>query len=1856
MSSIDQRIVQMQFDNKQFEAGIASTLSSLDKLNQGLKLKGASDGLNNVSAAAKGFSLAGIANGVDSIANKFRTLSLVGIEALSHITNKIVDTGIEMVKSFTIDPIMEGFHNYETQINAVQTIMANTGLKGASGLAQVNKVLAELNTYANQTVYNFSDMAKNIGTFTAAGVKLDVATSSIKGIANLAALSGASAEQASGAMYQLSQAIAAGSVKLQDWNSVVNAGLGGKVFQTALVNTARNSGVAIDSIIKKAGSFRESLQKGWLTSDILTKTLTQFTGDLSLKQIEAMGYTKQQAEQIYQMGQTALQSATKIKTMSQLTQALREEVGTAYAAIFKTLFGDIGQATDLFSNIHNVAENALTGPIYALNNVLEGWSKLGGRTALIDGLTAGFKALGQIIGTIKAAFREVFPPETAKGLYDMTVSFRDFMEKLKMGGQTLDELKRTFAGAFAVIKIGWDIVSALAKAIFGLVGNVSQGSGGILKFTANIGDFLVKLEAAINKSQIFTKFFTDIAAVISIPIQLLEHLGKAIGELFGKFDGNKASKGLNDAANAMGKVSSAGNVALVIWNAIATVLRPVGNAIKSITDTVKGFFHNLGTGGSTTSQGFWSILAFLQTLLAGGFLVTLTRFMNFFQSRGGSNPAATLIKQLTEPFEQLTKTLKTMQTTLQAATLLEIAAAVAILALAMHEIAGLNAAQLERSGAAITAMMGQLIGSLILFQKFVGTAGFIKLPFMMASLLLFAGAIDILASAVLKLAKLNWNDLGKGLSGLAGIMVILAGGIKLIGNPKGLVLTGFGLTEIAGAIGGLVVAVSALSGLGWSGLAKGLLGLAGILGTLILFTKFADASNAGAIRSVGLILLATAIKILVSAVKDFSAISWEGISKGLTGVATLLGALALYTKFSDANKAGLLQSAGMIALATAIKILVSAVKDFAGMSWQNIAKGLVGVGTLLAGLTLFTKFSDANKAGLIQGAGIILIAAGIKILASAVKDFAAISWEGISKGLISIGVGLGVFALALKAIPPSSIISAAGVAIVAGSLLLIANAMSKMASISWEGIAKGLLSMSIALAAIAVALDGLPPSSVLSAAAIFIVAASLGKIADALAKMGGISWEGIVKSLILLGGSLVIIAGAMAIMPEALPGAAALYVVSKALQALVPALQGMAAISWEGIAKDLVLLAGAFIVIAAGGVLLEAAVPGLLGFGAAVVLVGAGVYLAGSGVALFAAGLKALSEEIKGVGDSLSKDGPSLVKALEVILDSMISAVAKETPKIINLFFTMIGDMLTALQKYAPKFTVAAFNIMIAILNGIASKLPALITAATNVVVAFISGISANMGRVLQAGASMIINFINQLAATIRGNSKALGAAGGNLATSIIEGMVTGLASGLGSVIQAAKNVANSAISAAKKALGINSPSKEFIKIGQSVNEGFYKGLTTGNAKDVDKAFQSLRDQLATTINSNDNQINSLEQKLKRLERARHGNRAEISATKQELSTLLSEHKKEIAAYDEVTKGLNKQHAALDAVDKKYADVTARLNAANQTLANAIKTRDDYNKQITDAFNKDPQFSASTTLATYEAGLSQQIEKTKEFANVMARLRKEGLSDGAYKEFLSEGIAALPMAQQLLDAGASGVKTINDQYAQLDTAATALGKSASQDLYQAAVDSAQGLVDGLKKQQAALEKQMEALADAMVNAIKKKLGIHSPSKVFAEVGGFSAQGLAAGLDEMSGIVEKSAAAVGQKAIDSLSKSLTDISTVVTKNMDVKPTITPVLDLSSVKKSASQIGSMLATQPLSVQSSFVKAMNAAATYTAPGQAIAAAQTAPAVKPAVTFVQNNNSPKALAPADIYRQTKNQLSQARGYLVYQNGGSQP
>ena len=369
MSSIDERVVEMQFRNDQFEQGVKKSLISLENLKKGLNLDKSSKSLSNLESTAKNFSMKNLASDVASISDRFSTMGIIGMTALQNITNSAIATGKTLVSALTIDPVKSGFQEYETQINSVQTILANTESKGTT-LDQVNAALDELNHYADMTIYNFTEMTRNIGTFTAAGVDLNTSVQAIKGIANLAAVSGSNSQQASTAMYQLSQALAAGTVKLQDWNSVVNAGMGGQVFQDALKETARVHGVAIDQMIKDEGSFRETLSKGWLTSSILTETLSKFTGDLNESQLKTMGYTDEQIASIIKMGQTANDAATKVKTFTQLFDTLAEAMQSGWTQSWEYIVGDFDQAKESLTVVSDTLSDIINNSANKRNDLL----------------------------------------------------------------------------------------------------------------------------------------------------------------------------------------------------------------------------------------------------------------------------------------------------------------------------------------------------------------------------------------------------------------------------------------------------------------------------------------------------------------------------------------------------------------------------------------------------------------------------------------------------------------------------------------------------------------------------------------------------------------------------------------------------------------------------------------------------------------------------------------------------------------------------------------------------------------------------------------------------------------------------------------------------------------------------------------------------------------------------------------------------------------------------------------------------------------------------------------------------------------------------------------------------------------------------------------------------------------------------------------------------------------------------------------------------------------------------------------------------------------------------------------------
>ena len=377
---VDERVVTMQFDNRQFEDNVKTSMSTIDKLKKALNFEKAGEGLEKVkdSINLNKINITGLSGAIDQVNAKFSALQVIGVTALSNITNQAMSMSKKMISALTINPVKDGLKEYETQMNAVQTILANTQKEGTN-VKIVNKALDELNAYADKTIYNFTEMTRNIGTFTAAGVKLDTSVSAIKGIANLAAISGSTSQQASTAMYQLSQALASGTVKLMDWNSVVNAGMGGQVFQDALTRTSEHLQTGAKAAIEAKGSFRESLQTGWLTTEVLTQTLDQFSTaadtqaeyEAAVKKFVSQGYSKEEAKQLADMAKTAGEAATKVKTFTQLIDTLKEALGSGWTTTWRLIIGDFEEARNMWTNVSDVLGGFINKMSDARNAVLE---------------------------------------------------------------------------------------------------------------------------------------------------------------------------------------------------------------------------------------------------------------------------------------------------------------------------------------------------------------------------------------------------------------------------------------------------------------------------------------------------------------------------------------------------------------------------------------------------------------------------------------------------------------------------------------------------------------------------------------------------------------------------------------------------------------------------------------------------------------------------------------------------------------------------------------------------------------------------------------------------------------------------------------------------------------------------------------------------------------------------------------------------------------------------------------------------------------------------------------------------------------------------------------------------------------------------------------------------------------------------------------------------------------------------------------------------------------------------------------------------------------------------------------------
>lgn len=1290
--TIDQRVVEMRFDNANFEKNVSTSMSTLDKLKKSLKFEDSAKGFENISKAAGRVDMGGLSNGVESVRLKFSALEVMAVTALQNITNSAVNAGKKLVSDLALDPIISGFKEYETQINATQTILANTQKEGAN-IDDVNRALDELNKYADLTIYNFTEMTRNIGTFTAAGVDLNTSVNAIKGIANLAAISGSTSQQASTAMYQLSQALASGTVKLMDWNSVVNAGMGGQVFQDALKMTARIHGIAIDEMIADEGSFRETLSKGWLTSDILTETLqhfTEFTDTYNEESLKRQGYNEKEIAEIKQMGITATDAATKVKTLSQLYDVMKETAQSGWAATWKILLGDFEEAKESLTKFSNMLNEPLAAAADARNKILsEGFSS-GWKQFLNEGIedTEGFKEAVLSIGK-----------EAVPGLEDMIEKAGGFEESLKKGWITSDMLAEAVGTLTAktaglsdeeLRNLGYtrDQVTALED----LNKRIQDGS-------INLDDYAKKIGRVSGRENIILALTTAFEKLQTI----LGTIKDAFNEVFEPLTGEELYNvtvrikefvsGLTMSEEALDNFKMTFKGAFAFVDIIGQGLKAFGQILGHVLEKLLP----LGDGflGVTGGIGEWivsideaiksgdGLAKFVELVngaidkLAAGFKVAKDYVLDFIGSWTGID--FTKFESLRDIFmwigEKLSEFVEKIRDTFPWVNSLQetvTAAFQKIRGSADEDLGAANTAleSLKTAGSKVKEVFSNIAEKIGAF--FAPVVEKIKSIFSGVTItdLIGTGLLAGIFKSIKKFADAftdlleNFKGIGKSISGVldsardalilwqkdikANILLKIAGAVGILAAAL-LVISKVDADRVLGSMGAITALLTEVTAvmagiMKWGTSANALEGLS-------------EAAQLGRIAT-AMMVIAGAVLILAAALKKCENLNWDNTIPAMTALFVLLGEMtaAMYGFMAIAKKnplskeTGTLQSfaVGMIGMSVAISILATAVARLGKLDRKQVIQGgltVVALMTALSGVTAALKAIKSDNMSGVAGS-MIAMALALTMLYVPIRLFAKLDTDTLKHGGIAVSVALLAITSAMTVLK-----SAQGdMKGVAGSVLAMATALTLLiipikvlGSMDMNSLAKGLTGILVPLAAMGAVLSSLSGGDYSRIGTNMIaMAAAMTLLVVPLKVLGSMDLASLAKALVAFGIALGLLVGAAYLIA---PLAASLGGLSKAMLAFGAACLGVGVLV-GAIAFAFMTLAT---VGAAGVAAILAAITGLIqGFRVMMPIIG-----------------EALKDLILTLCDVLKDTAPAITETVLYLIDELLRQIEDYVPSIV---------------------------------------------------------------------------------------------------------------------------------------------------------------------------------------------------------------------------------------------------------------------------------------------------------------------------------------------------------------------------------------------------------------------------------------------------------------------------------------------------------------------------------------------------------------------------------------------------------------
>lgn len=1287
-NEVDRRVVEMQFENAQFERGVGQSLSTIEKLKSSLNFKDTAKGLSEIQNAGNRLSFNGLIAGLDAVTGKFSIWEVAAITAIQNIANRVTNLGIHFAKSLSIDQITAGWDKFALKAQSVNTILGATKERGET-IESVSNQLDKLNRYTDETSASFTDMTANIGKFVNAGVGLSDAAQAMQGITNWAYLSGSTINEAGRAMYNLSQAMAVGSVKLMDWKSIENANMATVKFKETAIDTAVAMGTLVktseegvyhvkgfNNAVVTATNFNSELSRGWFSADVLTATLDKF-GDFSTDIInlaDESGMTVTELMRHYaefEDGSVDLGSvfAATGENAGELAHQFRV-MGTASESIAKRLVKQKNAAKGLDVTEEELAKQTeqakmrldslfLNRDDYSETNLVDIAETLGVKLSDLNELTKEMEE-NQSLGV--AAFRAAQEYRSLRDAVDATV------DAVSTGWMKTFEL--IFGNAEEAKQV-WGAIGDLLYEVFASGAEERNkmllswhNNGGYEAFVAaiqNLSDGLIGLKELTN--EIFKDSFLhiwkeDSDALVSLTEKFRDFTLLVKAATTGDFseitglttDLSKIDKDLanTDISETLG--SSKVDKVRAAYEFLSTTLDGVAHAFDIIKSVVEGVFTALEPVfdiGKTVGADIISLIEAIARRIAdfnaedsqtNGILQFFTNIRDAIEpvAQFISNVLHTLITGITDIIDP--------DTTSGLSTLGEVFA----------NTFGIIADACKRIFPVISSIVG------VLQTTFKSIIDQIKIFLEDKSL-----------SEIMDLMK-------------QGFGVAIAGGIASIVNSLKKPIGAFGKGGLIKTLMGTLFGFGGGGG-GDSGAPSNPTGLKGFLGSIAdTISEFADSLSQSLKKLVDVQALktfATALLMLAGALFVMSLIPGEKLMSSFNYLAAGMGAMFLMMNQlgkMDAKAVAKMMAASvaMAAMSGAILILSAAMLVLSLIPAEGIENAVGALFGMLATITIaLSVLSKMDPGKLIAAAAAMLIA---------------------SPAILAMAIALGVLAL----IPADRMDSA--LKGLTGVLFEVAGALALLTIIN-------------------------PGKLLAAAAALLIVSPALLIFAAALGVLSLIPAENIEKALGALGMVLLEVVGALALLsavgPMALVSSAALLILAPAILVLVAALGLLALIPSEALAANLIILALALTGFIAAAWLIAPVVGPLFAVIGALAAFGVAAGIAGIGMVGLSAGITALAiaiisvvqtvlvmanaivSLIKIVGAGAEAIGTSLITG---IINGLVAGVTALIKGAFSIGKVLIDTVKDVLDSHSPSRVFAGIGLdtISGLVNGVDGGLP----------------------------------------------------------------------------------------------------------------------------------------------------------------------------------------------------------------------------------------------------------------------------------------------------------------------------------------------------------------------------------------------------------------------------------------------------------------------------------------------------------------------------------------------------------------------